>query len=381
MRYSIVIAISAFFASAVQTAIATEPAKRVATIDFAGVELRAGPSMSSTPLGVLQRGDSVIVLRDDDSFYAIQPPKGYISWVKAIHLSRVIANESGRGNATVAVPFAPVMAGSEKADKPSVHKTVNLPEGAIVEVLGQSVKVDETHWYPVSPPEGDLRYIPKNASRTALSALPSSSPYVRNDPFPSTPTSSSPSSSGSATPVSSNIDTRGVPATPVAANLPRALADHRLWPQASAAERNQQWSEAEKLYATIYEDLWNAKAERDALVICYNRAIRCQEMRKGITPRREPAIPVRNDKPTETSSNGNWSQTGTIREMAKVFIDGQQAFALDDERGNPLLYVIASAGVDCRAFAGKRVRLFGVQQKRDELYRPFLAVEKIEAAR
>jgi hypothetical protein len=357
-----------------------ETPKRTAVVDLNGVELRAGPSMSSAPVGILSRGESVIVLREEDSgFYAILPPKGYLSWVKAIHLGKVNFNETGRANAPVVVPFAPVMAGTEKTGGPTIHKSTTLPEGSIVEVVGPSVRIDNANWYPIVPPEGDARWLPKSAIKTALAAIPSAPVYVRPDPPAYTVGSGEGGKVGG-----------DVPVRPAVAGLPKALSDHRLWAEASQEERLGNFSQAETLYAKIYSELWDAKADREALVICYNRAIRCQEMRKnGNTrpaARTEASSPPRGDtvsRPAEkpAPTPGTWTDPGYLREMQKVFVDGLQAFALEDEKGNVLLYVTSTAGIELRNFTGKKVQLFGTRQTRADLYRPYLVVEKIEPAR
>ena len=137
---------------------------------------------------------------------------------------------------------------------------------------------------------------------------------------------------------------------------------------------------ARSLYARIYQDLWDQKAERDAIVICYNRYTRCDEMvKKGdTTSRREP----RGDTTSHSvAGNGKWSSAGKLQEVQKVYVDGKQVYAFQDDGGSVVYYVTASSGQNLRSHMGKRVQLYGTISQRPELYRPHMDVERIELAK
>jgi hypothetical protein len=168
---------------------------------------------------------------------------------------------------------------------------------------------------------------------------------------------------------------------PAAAALPAALTDHRLWAKASDAEVSGDYSAAKALYARIYQDLWDQKAERDAIVICYNRYTRCDEAikRGGVAPARSRSE-SRTDGPPP-AAGAKWSTPGYLQELQKVYVDGQPVFSLADDRGNVVYYATAVSGINLRNYDGKRVRLYGVVAAKPELYKPHLSVERVEVAR
>jgi len=166
--------------------------------------------------------------------------------------------------------------------------------------------------------------------------------------------------------------------------LPRVLTDHRLWSQASQAEQSKDYATARSLYARIYQDLWDQKAERDSIVICYNRYSRCDEaVKKGDRPSsapsesRTPATPT-----TRTGTDAaKWSNPGYLNEVQRVFVDGQQVYSLQDDRNNVLFYLTGVSGVSLKSYNGKRVQVLGITAQRPELYRPHIAVERVELAK
>ena len=44
-------------------------------------------------------------------------------------------------------------------------RRTKLPAGTILTVIGQKVVFEDKGWYPVVPPAGDFRYLPKQAVR------------------------------------------------------------------------------------------------------------------------------------------------------------------------------------------------------------------------
>ena len=355
---------------------AAEPTRRTATIDVDGVEVRAGQGFAFPGVGKLKKGDTVIVVGEEDTgFLAIVPPPGAVSWVRQIHLGKVEGMDGGKANVPVAVEGAEIMAGSEKDHKPTNRVTARLPKGTIVEVTGPAVRIENASWYPITPPEGDLRWVPKNAIKgSSLTSLSPPPAYTR----PETPTFTIP-----------GADPRGpAPARPAAASLPAALTGHRLWAKADAAENRGDYAAARTQYALIYQDLWDQKAERDAILICYHRYQRCDEMvKRGDSgpparkpeSRREP--PTAADAPGTSATGARWSKPGYLQELQKVYVDGQPVFALQDDAGNVVNYVTAVSGISLRNYNGKRVQLYGTVATRPELYKPHLTAERVEMAK
>ncbi len=349
-------------------AAAAEPVRRTATIDVDGVEVRAGHAMGFPATGKLRKGDNVIVIREEETgFLAILPPPGSVSWIKEIHLGKVAPGEGGKANVTVAVDGAEVLAGSDKDNKPTNRVTIRLPKGTIVETTGPAVRIDNASWFPISPPEGDLRWIPKTALRAAsLTALAPPPPYERPEKSPFTVAGGGGSNVG---------------AKPSRPALPKELTDHRLWAQASQAEKSGDYSTARSLYARIYQDLWDHHAERDAIVICYNRYSRCdQKVKKGETVSRPGTRSESRSTDSDAGAN-QWSGPGYLQELQKVFVDGRPVFAFQDDRQSVIYYVTGVSGINLRTYNSKRVRLYGSVSHRAELYRPHMLVERVELAK
>lgn len=356
------------------SAAAADPARRTAAIDIDGVEVRSGPAMRYPAVGEFRKGDTVLVVREDEGgFLAIQPPPGSVSWVRQIHLGKVEMADGGKANVPVAVEGAEVLAGSARDGKPTNRVTARLPKGTIVEVTGPAVRVDNASYCPITPPEGDLRWIPRTTVK-GMAAVAAPPPYKPvDDPFTVVGT-------GGKKPEA---------APPAAATLPAVLTDHRLWAQASRAEKDGDYATARAQYARIYQDLWDQKADRDALVICFHRYTRCDEIVKKGAPAPAPA-PARSDArlPTGTSvsrssagDGGKWSSPGYLQEMQMVKVDGQTLYALHDDRGQVMYYVTAASGLNLRTFNNRRVQLYGVVSERADLYRPHLAAERVEVAK
>jgi len=340
-----------------------DPPRKTGVIDVDGVEVRCGHALAYPAVGQLRKGDVVIILSGEEAgFVAIQPPPGSVSWIKQIHLGKVEAGETGKANVPVAVEGAEVMAGTDASGKPTTRVTTRLPKGTIVETIGPALRVDNSSWYPITPPEGDLRWVPKSALRAAsIITLGPPPPYHADAP---------------AFTVAGSEGSKAEALTrPAVATLPKVLSEHKLWSQATSAERGGEYSTARSLYARIYQDLWDQKAERDAIVMCYNRYTRCDEMvKRGDSGSGRPA-------PARPAADANWSNAGYLQELQKVFVDGQQVYSLQDDRGNVIYYVTAVSGINLRSYTGKRVQLYGAISQRPELYRPHMAVERVEVAK
>jgi hypothetical protein len=162
--------------------------------------------------------------------------------------------------------------------------------------------------------------------------------------------------------------------------LPAALTDHRLWANASTAEAAGDYATAKGLYARIYQDLWEQKAERDAIVICYNRYIRCDNQVKQGDPPARSRSESRSQAPSPATT-GKWNGPGYLQELQKVYLDGQVVYSLQDDRGSVLYYVTAVEGLNLKNYVGKRVQLYGAVSTRPELYKPHISVERVEVAK
>lgn len=348
-------------------AYAADRPKRTGTVDVDRAAIMSGPAFGYPSVGEFRKGDSVLILREEDTgFYAIQPPPGSVSWIKAIHLGKVDLGDSGKANVTVTVEGAEVMAGETLRTGPTNRLTTRLARGTIVEVIGMPKRIDNASWCPITPPEGDMRWVSKkNVSASSVTVLAGPTPYEPKV------TEATPAVAGP----------RGnPPITPAVATTPRSFTEHRLYDQAVRAEKAGDFTTAKGLYARIYQDLWDQKADRDAIISCYNRYQTCDERSKG-TGETKPPVTRAETASRSAPTNSKWSSAGTLQEMQKVFVDGQQVYSLIDDRGEVINYATGVDGVNLRSFTGKRVQLLGAVQQRPELFRPHIAVERVEIAR
>jgi len=170
---------------------------------------------------------------------------------------------------------------------------------------------------------------------------------------------------------------------------------------------------AEKLYTSIYQSLRQKNSDPEQLLVCYNRIIKCQDRLKpdGANSRLvpQPAIntgsgskstppasllpptnsnaapvvvawpsdPVSSSTPSSPSgfvatkgsaaSNGQrTSGQGNLRKT-QFTIDGKQAYALENERGQVLYYATAAPGVSLDGSVNKQVELQGSVQVRGDV--------------
>ncbi|MCX7666087.1 MAG: hypothetical protein N2112_11130 [Gemmataceae bacterium] len=347
----------------------------VGTIDIDGVEMRCRPALNAESTGILKKGDTVHVVGSEGEFYSIKPPEGIVSFVHAIHLGKLEAGEKGRFNAVVSIESGTdVRAGESVRSRPLPVVTIRLPAGTIVEIVGDAVtdvqrNGTSTKWYPIIPPEGDVRWIPKTVVRKIAAVPPP--PVIASKPSPET--------SGGKLP----------PASVEKTGLPSSLANHKLLPDAERAEQALDYHLALSIYNQIYEDLRKQSAESEALTIVYNRIVQSQ------SKIREAARPKPSTEGTLTSSNSSGKPLegsiqklpepklvtygpGYLREVPNLYIEGVQAYKLIDDRGYVIIYAIPQRGVNLAEMTSvrDRVTLTGTIVKTPTLAAPYLSVER-----
>jgi len=74
--------------------------------------------------------------------------------------------------------------------------------------------------------------------------------------------------------------------------------------------------------------LWDQKAERDAIVICYNRYTRCSNALKGGDTPARTRSESRSEAPPPAAGS-KWSGPGYLQELQRVNLDGQQVYSLE----------------------------------------------------
>jgi SH3 domain-containing protein len=339
------------------------------------VKLRAGPSDKYPETTLLRKGDTVIVHDEENGWLAVQDPPQVvrsISWVRTqvVNFDKtkpipqlVVVDESG----------ATLRAGEIGVAQPSSIQKAKVPAGTILTVIGPGVSFAEGTWYPVVPPAGDHRYLPKHAVKYDK---PATATFTVRD---TTPPAVSPA--GGEAP---------------AASIPSALAaggknvNHPLWAQAEAAERDGRSDEAERIYFALARAMNEPGGDHDIANLCYTRIHAIREKKRGIpsgsTSNTRPAAadssrpPSTGRVPTPAAVESDPARkSGPARLVrSNIGLDGRTTYRLEDERGNAVMYAVPAQGVDLERYIGKRVDLTGVVHTRQGLSKPYIVTTAIE---
>jgi len=149
------------------------------------VEVRSGPSMQSYATSKLHSGDRVRVIDSKtEGWLGIKPPPGSYSWINARHVNP----DSNSSTATVIVPSADVLIGSQLVKEMPNHRGATLPQGTILTLLkdqrpdGRSDVMPATGpdgvYYAIVPAIDELRWIPAIAVQPSPPATSSSAPPI-----------------------------------------------------------------------------------------------------------------------------------------------------------------------------------------------------------
>ena len=341
--------------------------RRVGVVNPPGTTARAGPSDRFPDTGIVAAGTRVVVVKEEGDFLAVVPPQGQRSWVPELVVVDPDARpgqpgarhpNGGRWDAVVAPDGPvdiPVFVGDADRPKPLDVQRLNVPMGTILTIIGPAVEHKHARWYPVEPPPGDLRYLPKAA--VVLTAAPAPTFSV-----------SAPENSGQ--PLATSLPPRAAIASSSSAAPGRvvssgALTTDPLWAEAEAAVRAGDYRLAEKLYLQLAAQMNNAK-RRDDADTCFARLHQVRTLATG------SATPA---------SAGAWHGPGTLQ-VTTIPIDGRETYAVRDDYGKTLCYVVADAGVDLERFKGYRVELYGRGESRPGLNGVSLVIaSRIQQAR
>jgi hypothetical protein len=354
------------------------------------VEVRSGPGSNFYPTGKLHQGDVVKVVKEESGYLAIEPPPGSFSWINTLFLAQT---PTAPGFVHVKGNRVPVRVGSSISNDEPTTQRVTLDQGTIVRVLDpRGAATKDGNWLPIEPPAQEYRYIP------ADSVQPQSQVQVQT--VKSAPAGAAPS-----------FPPPGQPAATGA-----SVADNQLLAQAEAAERRGNTAEARRLY----QQLAHLTKDHELMLKCVNHDHQLAEGHPGSVPPgyrpgtpstntypplynyghraaaptqpalqapvqpppgystyiyrpesgaqpRTPAVTASYVRPTPEPSAAMSQRIGRLR-RAPFHVDQKPAYALDDEKGEPVLYVTAQPGVNLDAFLNKRVEIVGHEKYRPEMY-------------
>jgi hypothetical protein len=314
------------------------------------VTLRAGPSETMPETGRMFRGQKVIVDHElNDGWLAIEPPRGQVSWIKHLFLEFPTESENPQvpRNAIVhSEGEVDIATGRPGEGKPLKVRRTRIPSDTIVLIIGQKVEFEGSKWYPIEPPDGDLRYIPKSSVRY-LKAQPSQ-PFVVQSPKVEANNPTGKSGPGGAAPVS-------VPRTP--GSRPADWPNHNLWVQAQQAERNAEYQKAETLYLRLAAEMNQPGGDQELANLCYTQIHTVREKMRN--PGRQPSNPApRSEPPPVKEGATRWVGPGLVR-IAGFRYDNRITFALLDTQNRVIVYAVNGPNVDLENFLRKEVDLYG----------------------
>ena len=327
---------------------AAQPGPYLAEVTADRVAVRAGPSDQLPDTGMLFRGAKVLVDHEEgDQWVAVQPPRGQVSWIRSVHLEPMdsqAADALPRNAIVHAEPDAEVAHGRPGFGEPLGVRRTKIPDRTIVLVIGRKVEHGGVLWYPIEPPDGDYRYVPKLAVRF-LKGQAEKTFVVRSpqpDPVPKTGFQ------------------------PVAASIPNGTRpadwpNHALWQQAEAAERGLDYSRAESLYLKLAAEMNQAGGDAELANLCYTRVHAVREKQRQANRGGPPEAGRAPEAPA-----GQWVGPGALR-TAGFKWDGRATFALVGSQGQLKCYAVAGPGVDLDRFRGADVDLFGTTEKPADL--------------
>lgn len=380
------------------------------------VKLRAGPSDKYPITGSLGRGAFVVIDHDEPAgWVAIRPPTGSVSWVPSQFVEGFDTTRQLPQNVHVRCEGEITLAaGQIGVPQPLEIRKANVPDGTILAVIGSKVTYQNKTWYPVTPPEGDFRYVPRTSLRagsamTETYTVAGSSSAKPNPPaVPPSPTLSLP---GGGTPSASTPDASGTWSRPGGVNNP-------LWTQAEQAEAAGRLDEAERLFFELARKMNEAGGDHDIANQCYTRIHSLREKKRlnqpqgtstpsttssppppatrsedrggyrtaGTTSRERPstaaslppAAEMRDrDRERETDGAGKWSGPGFLIRTG-YSLDGKTTYALESSPRTVKFYAVEGSGVELKKYLNKKVDLYGVVTTRRDVSQPCITVTSVE---
>jgi hypothetical protein len=329
-----------------------QPAAYLAEVAADNVLVRCGPSEQMPETGSLFRGTRVVVDHEEPGdWLAIQPPRGQVSWVRSVHLHPKDDQPTDmlpRNAVVYAESESEIAYGRPGLGKPLDVRRTKIPDSTVVTIIGKKVEAGGVWWYPIEPPDGDFRYVPKSAVRF-VRGQPAQS-FVVREPKPGT---APPETRTALEPVAASVP------GPAGGTKPADWPTNPLWRQAEQAERSGDYPRAENLYLKLAAEMNQPGGDPDLANLCYARVHAVREKQRN-APRGGSGTTVATADPNrrDLPPAGQWVGPGVLR-VAGFRIDNRPTFALVGSRNEVKCYAVAGPGVDLDRFRGSEVELFG----------------------
>lgn len=411
------------FLAATSLSAQAQTTSRFAFISVPEVEVRAGRSLDPKiyPTNRLRFNETIEVIDEKDGWVGIKPPRGSFSWIDRSKVDTVAGSTI---NYVVTGPAGTksveTLIGSElNGEKMPTIAGVSLGRGAQVTSFFQPLKDGDKQWLKIDPPEGEVRWVP----REAVGGLPTA---------PSVPPTG-PVSSGagivSGAPGLLTSNGGGNISPPIAPPIgAKTVANSgasamELWSQASKAESAGQTQEALRIYTDMSRDF----AQTDP-TWASAAASQAQRLRGGAIPQTyfpqqqpypggyspcapypyQPLVPLvpvpaanyypqplgqsypppgtvapTNMAPTNPASvNGRIATGGLPKGQGYLrrsgrSVDKRPIYILETIEGRPIYYCLPTQGISLDAWLDHRVEVSGGTYYNPEIRAEILYVQQI----
>ncbi|MBA4186503.1 MAG: hypothetical protein C0467_00650 [Planctomycetaceae bacterium] len=373
----------------------------LAVVADGGAKLRAGPSDKFPETATLPKGHQLLVDHEEDGWLAVQDAPGRMNSVSWVQTQFINYNKNGSIPQLVEVDEngTTLRAGQIGLAQPLPIQKAKIPGGTILTVIGKGVEFEGKTWYPVVPPVGDFRFLPKQSVTFEKSA---NSAFVVRDSVPERSLPPALNGAGASAPTASIPGSGSLPPGS-GMTAGRSPSQNPLWAQAEAAEREGRYDEAEKLFFQLARMMNEPGGDHDIANLCYTRIHTLREKKRNgsgsslpplasggtATPvSTTPTRPVAtNEKPAPTPPVGTppadredrarWTGPGRLVRSA-LALDGRRTYALETSPGVVVMYVVAGKGEDLERFVNKKVDVYGSSFNRRDLSKPYVVASTIE---
>ena len=365
------------------------------------VKVRAVPSDRLDDTGTLTRGTVVTVEKEEpNGWLAITAPYGSVSWIATQFIEDKAPDKPTPKNVFVDAEGEVTLAvGKAGEPQPLDIRRVKIPSGTGLMLIGPKVTFAGKTWYPIVPPAGDVRYIPRTAVQFEKPAANNFVVRVNENVTPA-PSVGAPPSIGVG-PIATVPGPGSDPAPAGGVVSSKPAVNHPLWVQAEAAERENRLVDAEKAYFDLAALMNGPGGDHDVANLCYTRIHALRERKRtggtttkpdtgslpkedrGVRPGAPQALPpaAGSNTNTKTDPAGGEKQewVGTLR-ISALTLDGidRKTYLLETAPGSVKGYVLAGPGVDLARYVGRRVSVFGVPQTRSGLSKPYIVATAVE---
>ncbi len=388
--------------------------------------VRSGASTRYYPTSKLRRGDKVIVHRHDPGGWCmIAPPPGSFSWVPAKYVEK---SDADRG--TITTDRVAVRVGSFESDIREVFQRT-LARGDEIRIIGQKMLAPESGhgptelWFRIEPPRGEWRWVmgqavapPPPVDRNSSGDPFASQEYSKRAPRSSPPSRNRAEESAQAPlPNAAGreyLDDSQTAEAPVVANRPLVRKQGKGTQKQARRRQEAILEELDRLDARFRSildqppvewDFSQLEADYEALhgqtdndnirqmiAARLNRIARCGKIRadeEGIarvqaeTAQRDAElaeIQRRQEAQLAGLRQPRYDGVGIVKRSA-LTRRGAPRYALLNESGRVLAYLVPEPGVDLESWLGRAAGVTGSRVQNSELKSDLITVKRLTAVR